>query len=107
MNSRGLHSASIYDLLWLNTGQSWFVLQDYTTIDLETPEHPLTIIYGIDALDHAGSTVAAGDVDGDGYDDIAIGAAAFGTLRNAYQRTGGAGDGPENQRQNAGEMYVV
>ena len=78
-----------------------------TTIDLETPEHPLTIIYGIDALDHAGSTVAAGDVDGDGYDDIAIGAAAFGTLRNAYQRTGGAGDGPENQRQNAGEMYVV
>ncbi len=45
-------------------------------IDLAATEHPGTIIYGIDALDHAGSTVAAGD-------------------------------GPRNQRENAGEMYVV
>ena len=77
------------------------------TIDLAAADHPLTVIYGIDAVDHAGSTVAAGDFDGDGYDDIAIGAAAFGTLRNAYHRVGGAGDGPGNQRQNAGELYVV
>ena len=82
-------------------------LDSDATIDLAAAEHPLSIIYGIDALDHAGSTVVAGDYDGDGYDDIAIGAAAFGTLRNAYHRTGGAGDGPENQRENAGEMYVV
>ena len=77
------------------------------TIDLAAGEHPSSVIYGIDAMDHAGSTVAAGDFDGDGYDDIAIGAAAFGTLRNAYRRRGGAGDGPGNQRSNAGEMYVV
>ena len=76
-------------------------------IDLGAPDHPLTIVYGIDPLDHAGSTVASGDFDGDGYDDMAIGAAAFGTLRNAYNRTGGAGDGPANSRENAGEMYVV
>ena len=82
-------------------------LDSGATIDLAAAEHPLSIIYGIDALDHAGSTVVAGDYDGDGYDDIAIGAAAFGTLRNAYHRTGGAGDGPGNQRENAGEMYVV
>ena len=82
-------------------------LDSSATIDLAAAEHPLSIIYGIDALDHAGSTVATGDFDGDGFDDIAIGAAAFGTLRNAYHRTGGAGDGPENQRENAGEMYVV
>ncbi len=82
-------------------------LDSGATIDLAAAEHPLSVIYGIDALDHAGSTVAAGDFDGDGYDDIAIGAAAFGTLRNAYKRRGGAGDGPENRRENAGEMYVV
>ena len=76
-------------------------------IDLAAAEHPMSIIYGIDDMDHAGSTVAAGDLDGDGYDDIAIGAAAFGTLRNGYHRAGGAGDGPGNQRENAGEMYVV
>ena len=36
-----------------------------------------------------------------------LGAGAFGPARNAYNRTGGAGDGPNNERPNAGEMYVV
>ncbi len=76
-------------------------------IDLAATEHPVSAIYGIDEMDHAGSTVASGDFDGDGYDDVAIGAAAFGTLRNAYDRAGGAGDGPDNSRENSGEMYVV
>ena len=33
-------------------------LDSGATIDLAAAEHPLSIIYGIDALDHAGSTVA-------------------------------------------------
>ena len=36
-------------------------LDSGATIDLAAAEHPLSIIYGIDALDHAGSTVVAGD----------------------------------------------
>jgi hypothetical protein len=76
-------------------------------IDLANTQHPLSVIYGVDARDHAGSTVASGDVNGDGYDDVVIGAAALGTLRNAYDREGGAGDGPDNSRPDCGELYVV
>ena len=76
------------------------------TIDLANSDHPMTVIYGIDAMDHLGSSLGIGDVDGDGCDDVAMGAAALGTLRNAYDRTGGAGDGPDNSRENAGDVYV-
>ena len=76
-------------------------------IDLRDANGPMSTIYGIDALDHAGSTVAAGDVNGDGFADVIIGAAALGTLRNAYNHAGGAGDGPDNKRHNAGEVYVL
>ena len=52
------------------------------------------VITGREALDQAGSSVAsAGDVNGDGFDDIIIGA------HN--------GDGPTNNRSDAGESYVV
>ena len=76
-------------------------------IDLADSTRPMSVVYGIDAVDHAGSTVASGDVNGDGFDDVIIGAAALGTLRNAYNIAGGAGDGPNNDRHNAGEVYVV
>ena len=76
-------------------------------IDLAESDRPMSTIYGIDAMDHAGSTVAAGDVNGDGFDDVIIGAAALGTLRNAYDRNGGAGDGPNNDREDVGEVYVI
>ena len=77
------------------------------TIDLSTSQRRMNVIYGVDPGDHAGSTVASGDVNGDGYDDVVIGAAALGTLRNAYDREGGAGAGPDNARRDAGETYVV
>ena len=78
-----------------------------TSVDLSAPPAGASIVYGVDPRDHFGSTVACADVDGDGYSDIIVGAGAFGTARNAYNRTGGAGDGPNNERPNAGEMYVV
>ena len=56
-------------------------------------------IFGIDASDHAGSTVAAGDVNGDGFADVIIGAGVLGTLRNAYNHVGGTGDEPDNKQR--------
>ena len=76
------------------------------TVDLADGDQPMTIVYGLDAMDHLGSSLGMGDVDGDGRDDIAMGAAALGTLRNAYDRAGGAGDGPDNSRENTGDAYV-
>ncbi len=50
-------------------------------------------IYGADEYDAAGVSVALGDIDGDGIDDLAIGA--------------NLADGPGNQRDKCGEVYVL
>ena len=50
-------------------------------------------IFGADTQDRAGDAVASGDVNGDGYDDILVGA--------SYA------DGPHNRRTWAGEVHVV
>ena len=76
-------------------------------VDLGGTDYPMSVVYGIDEIDHAGSTVASGDINGDGFADVVVSAAALGTLRNAYDRRGGAGDGPDNKRLNAGELYVL
>ncbi|UCE19790.1 MAG: FG-GAP repeat protein [Gemmatimonadota bacterium] len=60
------------------------------TIDLANGEEDVRIL-GDDANDWSGRTVASGDVNGDGYDDIVIGAIG--------------GDGPSVG--NTGETYVV
>lgn len=91
-------------------GQTWILYGPQRfgeVIDLADPPAEASVIYGADFLDHTGSTVACADVDGDGYADAVVGAGAYGTLRNAYDGTGGAGDGPDNLRPQAGEMYVV
>jgi len=49
------------------------------------------LIYGEDAYDYAGSSVAsAGDVNGDGFDDLIIGARFADAARNAKQSAGAA-----------------
>ncbi|MCT7972181.1 putative Ig domain-containing protein, partial [Laspinema olomoucense] len=50
-------------------------------------------IYGREAGDQSGRDVHAGDVNGDGVDDLLIGAFSA--------------DGPNNERPNAGETYVI
>jgi hypothetical protein len=50
-------------------------------------------LFGADDMDEVGDTVASGDVNGDGIDDIII--------------TAEAADGPDNARGTAGEVYIL
>jgi len=63
----------------------------YGTVDLASQAD--VVIYGADPYDYAGSAVASGDVNGDGYDDIIIAAEWA--------------DGPDNRPVECGEVYVV
>ena len=76
------------------TGETSVVMGSPTiagTLDL-TSGDALTI-HGTDAGDQAGISVASGDVNGDGYDDVIMGA----TWAN----------GPDGSRMRAGETYVI
>jgi hypothetical protein len=61
-------------------------------IDTASVQQDVTI-YGADANDHLPSSVAVGDVNGDGTDDLLLG---------TYE-----GDGPDNTRSGAGEAYAI
>jgi len=61
-------------------------------IDTASAQQDVTI-YGADATDHLPSSVAVGDVNHDGTDDLLLG---------TYE-----GDGPGNTRSNAGEAYAI
>lgn len=63
------------------------------SLDLENRTHADIIIYGNDEYDSAGTNVALADLDGDNYADIIIGAEKA--------------DGPNNARDNSGELYVI
>jgi hypothetical protein len=62
------------------------------TVDLAEDDPDVTIV-GVDSGDFLTIALGAGDVNGDGIDDLILGAAG--------------GDGPDNSRQEAGEVYVV
>ncbi len=80
-----------------NSGKTYIVFGAAslpTTIDLANLGTAGVIIYGADTNDQSGFSVStAGDVNGDGFDDLIIG-----TPR---------ADGPGNTRQSSGESYVV
>ncbi len=60
-------------------------------IDLSTD--PVPTVYGAEPSDTFGRAIACGDLDGDGFEELIVG---------AYY-----GDGPGNIRINAGETYVI
>jgi hypothetical protein len=74
----------------------------------------ITTVYGVDDGDHLGSSIVAGDFDGDGVADIAVSAgvsrsgAGFIDYNQANGSLGmGGGDGPNNDRADAGEVYIL
>ena len=80
-----------------NTGETYVVFgrsfpSPAYTIDLDSQPADITV-FGDDALDESGCAVASGDVNGDGYDDIIIGA-----------HYADPGDPP---RDFAGETYLI
>ncbi|MCB1060011.1 MAG: FG-GAP repeat protein [Calditrichaeota bacterium] len=84
------------------------------TIDLANPgTQRMTVIFGIDPDDQMGNTCEMGYVNGDDYCDLVIGAGAqvvarLGDTDIDYPfETGGAGDGPDNNREAAGEAYII
>ena len=78
-------------------GASYIVFGSHSppeSIDLSNPGSNAVIIPGLDGDDRSGSTVStAGDINGDGLDDVMIAAPG--------------GEGPQNSRPSAGEVYVV
>lgn len=85
-----------------------------TTIDLANPgAQRMTVIFGIDPNDQMGNCAEIGDMNDDGFADMVIGAGAqvvarLGDTDVDYPfETGGAGDGPLNDRDACGEAYFL
>ncbi len=76
-------------------GAVWVIFSNgpnFTDIDLSTPPTNTMVIYGASAGDQLGESVAVGDVNNDGYDDIIMGSIN--------------GAGPGDSRSTAGEVWI-
>jgi len=88
-------------------------LRAFAEIDLADTDLPRTVVYGIDDEDHSGCTVRAGDLDGDGTDELLIGAglnrlsASIGNTASTPGHGSRGADGPDNLRFAAGEAYAL
>jgi hypothetical protein len=83
--------------LTCTTGEAYVIYGEIgarpEAIDLRTPPASTVFVYGIDSRDAYGEELFAGDFNGDGAGDIAVGALTA--------------DGPDNLRFDAGEMALI
>lgn len=110
----GANQADGIDNSHINAGETWIVygsndmLDEYgNEIDLQQAPQTATRIIGADTDDLFGSTTLGADIDNDGIDDAIISAALW---RGSAGRGGldfGGGDGPANQRYNAGDTFII
>ncbi len=81
----------------IDSGEVWVIYGHAgglsSVIDLNSPPGNTLVIYGVDSNDLFGSSLATGDVNGDGYDDIIIGVEMS--------------DGYANTRIGSGEVWVI
>jgi len=79
-----------------NAGEVWVVYgsgSPLTSIDLAVPPANTTVIFGADINDRAGSSVSSGDINGDGFEEVVLG---------AYWA-----DGPLDATLSAGEIWII
>jgi hypothetical protein len=75
----------------------------------------ITVIHGVDDCDHFGSCITSADFDRDGFDDIVCSAGLARAGAGPSQKVDttfcsnaqGGGGGPNNDRPEAGEVYVI
>jgi FG-GAP repeat len=84
--------------VYITFGKSSFAAGTIIDTNLAAPIQPDIKIFGANADDNAGFAVAAGDVNGDGIDDLIIGAPGFDTT---------TGSPPTVAHQNAGAVYII
>ena len=80
-----------------DSGEAWILYGSASklsqSIDLASPPVNSSVIYGADSNDLAAFSIAPGDINGDGYDDLVLGAIG--------------GSGAANTRNSAGEAWIL
>lgn len=78
-------------------------------VDLEqvTNLPEVTMLIGVDTDDLFGSTVHGADLNMDGFEDVIVSSAMWRGSAGVGGIAIGGGDGPRNERYNAGETYII
>ena len=107
-------AGSARGILYMIPGGQVFPAKIDLSRDSDLSSLDVTKVYGVDDQDHFGSCISVGDFDGDGFGDVACSAGVsragaaytgYGQVNNGIGQ--GGGDGPNNDRQNAGEVTVL